>query len=106
MTGKLIKSPGKGQAIEMLVDSEDHKIEIIGPMTSVTGYPLASKNPSLEYLRNYLHLRPRTNFIPAMARVRNALAMATHQFFQELGFIYVHTPIITASDCEGAGEMF
>ena len=69
-------------------------------------YPLNAKRPSLEYLRDYLHLRPKTNLIPSMARIRNALAMATHSFFQELGFIYIHTPIITASDCEGAGEMF
>ena len=65
----------------MVVDDPSHKVEIIGPMESVDGYPLASKNPSLEYLRNYLHLRPKTNYIPAMARVRNALSMATHQFF-------------------------
>ncbi len=69
-------------------------------------YILSGKRPSLELLRDHLHLRPRTNLIPAMARTRNALAMATHEFFQKLGFIYVHTPIITASDCEGAGEMF
>ena len=69
-------------------------------------YILSGKRPSLELLRDNLHMRPRTNLIPAMARTRNALAMATHEFFQKLGFIYVHTPIITASDCEGAGEMF
>lgn len=69
-------------------------------------YIFASKKPNLETLRNYLHLRPRSNLIPSMARLRNALAMATHQYFQELGFLYIHTPIITANDCEGAGEMF
>lgn len=69
-------------------------------------YIFASKKPTLETLRGYLHLRPRSNLIPSIARVRNALAMATHQYFQELGFMYVHTPILTANDCEGAGEMF
>lgn len=65
----------------MLVDDPAHQVEILGPMETVEDYPLSSKNPSLEYLRNYLHLRPKTNYIPAMARVRNALSMATHQFF-------------------------
>lgn len=69
-------------------------------------YPLAKKKQSMEYLREIAHLRPRTNTIGAVARIRNALAYATHRFFQENGFLYVHTPIITASDCEGAGEMF
>lgn len=69
-------------------------------------YPLAKKKQSMEYLREIAHLRPRTNTIGAVARIRNALAYATHTFFQDNGFLYVHTPIITASDCEGAGEMF
>lgn len=69
-------------------------------------YPLAKKKQSMEYLREIAHLRPRTNTIGAVARIRNALAYATHKFFQDNGFLYVHTPIITASDCEGAGEMF
>lgn len=69
-------------------------------------YPIAKTRHSLEFLRNYLHLRPRTNTIAAVARIRNALAFASHTFFQQNGFLYVHTPIITTSDCEGAGEMF
>ena len=73
---------------------------------SPSDYIFASKNPTLETLRSYLHMRPRSNLIPSVARLRNSLAMATHQYFQELGFVYVHTPILTANDCEGAGEMF
>ncbi len=69
-------------------------------------YPMAKKKQSMEFLREKAHLRPRTNTIGAVARIRNALAYATHRFFQEKGFVYVHTPVITASDCEGAGEMF
>jgi hypothetical protein len=69
-------------------------------------YAIAKKKTSFEFLREKMHLRPRTNTISAVARIRNALAFATHRFFQENGFLYVHTPIITASDCEGAGEMF
>lgn len=107
VTGKLVKSPGKGQPIEILIeDNELHKIEILGENMNFDDYPLSAKNYSLEHLRKFLHLRPKSNYISSMSRVRNALAMATHQFFQELGFIYVHTPIITTSDCEGAGEMF
>lgn len=106
--GKLVRSPAQGQPIEMLVeDPAAHGVEILGANQDVKNYPLGGKKRhTLEHLRKYLHLRPRTNFIASMSRVRNALAMATHQFYQELGFIYVHTPIITASDCEGAGEMF
>ena len=69
-------------------------------------YPLAKKKHSMEFVREKAHLRPRTNTIGAVARVRNQLAYATHNFFQGHGFLYVHTPVITASDCEGAGEMF
>lgn len=69
-------------------------------------YPMAKKKQSMEFLREKAHLRPRTNTIGAVARIRNALAFATHKFFNDNGFYYVHTPIITASDCEGAGEMF
>lgn len=105
--GKLVKSPGKGQVIEMLLNNpEEHSFEIVGSNTDQKNYPLMGKYPSLELLREYLHLRPRSNIIGSMTRVRNSLSMATHQFFQELGFLYIHTPIITASDCEGAGEMF
>ena len=73
---------------------------------SAGAYPIAKKKQSLENLREKAHLRPRTNTIGAVARIRNALAFATHEFFQSSGFLYVHTPIITTSDCEGAGEMF
>ena len=69
-------------------------------------YPIAKKKTSYEFLREKMHLRPRTNTIGAVSRIRNALAFATHRFFQENGFLYVHTPIVTASDTEGAGEMF
>lgn len=69
-------------------------------------YPIAKGKLTLDYIRDYLHLRPRTYTIEAVARVRSALAFATHKFFQERGFHYVHTPIVTASDTEGAGEMF
>lgn len=69
-------------------------------------YPLAAKFHKAETLRQYAHLRPRTNLISAIARIKNNLAFATHNFFQQNGFCYVHTPIITTSDCEGAGEMF
>jgi len=74
--------------------------------TDAAQYPLAKKKQSFEFLREKAHLRPRTNTIGAVARIRNALAYATHKFFQEQGFLYVHTPIVTAADCEGAGEMF
>ena len=107
VTGTLIKSPAKGQLIEMIVnDPTKHKIVILGENQDTKSYPFMGKYPSLELLRQNLHLRPRTNIIGSVARARNAMAMATHQFFQELGFLYVHTPLITASDCEGAGEMF
>ena len=69
-------------------------------------YPMAKQRLPLEFLREKIHLRARTNVIGAVARIRNALAWATHSFFQSNGFKYVHTPLITASDCEGAGEMF
>ena len=105
--GTLVKSPAKGQLVEMLLnDPEHHRLELLGSNLDAKTYPLMGKYPSLELLRNCLHLRPRSNFFGAMTRVRNALAMGTHQFFQELGFLYIHTPIITTSDCEGAGEMF
>jgi asparaginyl-tRNA synthetase len=100
-SGKIVESPGKGQSIEMQAD----KIEIIGECDPEE-YPLQKKRHSFEFLRTIAHLRPRTNTIGAVARIRNGLAYATHKFFQENGFIYVNTPIITAADCEGAGEMF
>ncbi|OGN57049.1 MAG: asparagine--tRNA ligase [Chlamydiae bacterium RIFCSPHIGHO2_02_FULL_45_9] len=99
--GKLIKSPGKNQALELRAS----EIEIIGPCNAEK-YPLQKKRHSFEYLRTIAHLRPRTNTQGAVLRVRNALAFATHLFFQKKGFLYLQTPIITGSDCEGGGEMF
>ena len=98
--GVLKASPGKGQAWEMHVD----KIDVTG--TAAADYPLQKKGHSLEFLREIAHLRSRTNTFGAVFRVRNQLAMLVHEFFQNRGFIWAHTPILTASDCEGAGEMF
>jgi len=98
--GKIVPSEGK-QNVELSGTS----LRIVGECAGDT-YPLAKKRHSLEYLRTIAHLRPRTNTISAVARVRSALAGAIHEFFQNSGFIYVQTPLITASDCEGAGEMF
>ena len=99
--GVLSLSPGKGQSIELRAE----RIQLYGPADPAT-YPLQKKRHSFEYLRQIAHLRPRTNTIGAAARVRNRLSFAIHQFFQDRGFHYIHTPIITASDCEGAGEIF
>lgn len=99
--GKLVESPGKNQQLELVASA----ITIIGECDPET-YPLQKKRHTFEFLRGIAHLRPRTNTIGAVMRVRNALAYATHKFFQEQGFLYVHTPIITASDAEGAGKMF
>ena len=99
--GALVESPGKGQKVE--VQAID--VKPIGWADPDT-YPLQKKRHSLEYLRTIAHLRPRTNTFGAVARVRNALSYAIHTFFQERGFIYLHSPIITGSNCEGAGEMF
>jgi len=99
--GRLVASKGKGQKVEMLAT----KVMLLGGSDPTT-YPLAPKEHTMEHLRDVAHLRCRTATISAVARIRNALAFATHTFFQEKGFLYLHTPIITASDCEGAGEMF
>ena len=99
--GKIVESQGGKQSVELAATS----LRIIGTCPSDT-YPLAKKRHSLEYLRTLAHLRPRTNTIAAVARVRSTLAGAIHAFFQEEGFRYLQTPLITASDCEGAGEMF
>ncbi|MDD5032469.1 MAG: asparagine--tRNA ligase, partial [Patescibacteria group bacterium] len=98
--GELIKSPAAGQPFELRAD----KIEIIS--LTAAGYPLQKKHHSFEFLRTVAHLRPRTNTFSAVFRLRSVLAFALHKFFQERGFIYLHSPIITSSDCEGAGEMF
>lgn len=98
--GELVESPGAKQPFEL----KAKKIEIAG--LSSPDYPLQKKRHSFEFLRSIAHLRPRTNTFAAVFRVRSLLAYAIHRFFQEKGFVYVHTPIITASDAEGAGEMF
>lgn len=98
--GKVVKSEGSGQKFEVKADA----IEII--QKADVAYPLQNKRHTFEYLRTVAHLRPRTNTFNAVFRVRSVLAYAIHKFFQENEFVYVHTPIITGSDCEGAGEMF
>ena len=99
--GELVQSPGKGQAVEVRARA----VEVYG-WSSGEDYPLQKKRHSFEFLRGLAHLRPRTNTFGCVARVRNAASMAIHTFFQERGFIYLHTPILTGSDCEGAGETF
>jgi asparaginyl-tRNA synthetase len=101
-TGKLVESGGKGQSFEIQADS----IEVVGWIENPDTYPVPAKRHTLEYLREVAHLRPRTNTISAVTRVRHCLAQAIHRFFSERDYYWVHTPIITASDCEGAGEMF
>lgn len=100
VTGALVASQGKGQKWELVAEN----IEIIG--TADDSYPLQKKGHTPEFLREIAHLRPRSNLFSSIFRVRSRLAFAVHQFFQERGFAYVHTPIITGSDCEGAGELF
>ena len=100
VTGTVVLTPEAKQPLELKAAS----IEVEG--TSTPDYPLQKKRHSVEFLRTIQHLRPRTNLFSAVFRVRSVAAYAIHQFFQERGFVYVHTPIITASDCEGAGEMF
>ena len=102
MTGVVVESPGSGQAYELQVTN----VKIVGLVEDPDTYPMAAKRHSVEHLRELAHLRPRTNLIGAVARVRNCLAQAIHRFYHENGFIWVSTPLITASDCEGAGEMF
>ena len=101
VSGKLIPSPAKGQLVEVKVD----QLEILGD-SDAEKYPLQPKKHSFEFLREIAHLRPRTNTFGAVMRVRHAMAFAVHQFFNDRGFTYVHTPIITGSDAEGAGAMF
>jgi asparaginyl-tRNA synthetase len=100
VSGNLVPSPGKGQNIEL----KAAEITLYGDCPA--DYPLQKKRHSFEFLRTIAHLRARTNTLGAVMRVRNACATAIHSFFQEKGFIWVHTPIITANDCEGAGELF
>lgn len=102
VTGTLVESQGKGQNYEIQVT----EIKIVGLVEDPDTYPMSAKRHTIEYLRDHAHLRPRTNIIGAVMRVRNTLAQAIHRFFQSEGFMWVSTPLITASDCEGAGEMF
>jgi len=99
--GKLVESQGKGQSVEMQLAD----LRVIGTADAET-YPMQQKRHTFEYLRTKAHLRTRTNTFGAVARVRNRICWAIHEFFQQRGFLYVHTPIITTSDCEGAGELF
>jgi asparaginyl-tRNA synthetase len=101
VSGVLVESPAKGQRVELKASA----LTLYGEADAET-YPLQKKRHSFEFLRTIAHLRPRTNTLGAVFRVRNAAAAAIHQFFQERGFLWIHTPIISASDCEGAGEMF
>ncbi|EGY34538.1 asparaginyl-tRNA synthetase [Aggregatibacter actinomycetemcomitans serotype e str. SC1083] len=102
VTGTVVESPAEGQAVELQAE----KVEVTGWVEDPETYPMAAKRHSIEYLREVAHLRPRTNIIGAVARVRHCLAQAIHLFFHEQGFYWVATPLITASDTEGAGEMF
>jgi asparaginyl-tRNA synthetase len=100
--GEIVESQGKGQSLEM----KAHAIEVVGWVEDPDTYPLQPKRHSFEYLREFAHLRPRSNTFGAVGRVRHCLAMAAHRFMHENGFLWIHTPIVTANDCEGAGEMF
>lgn len=102
VTGELVESPGKGQKFEVKASA----VEICGLIDDPETYPMAPKRHSMEHLRQHAHLRPRTNLIGAVTRVRHTLAQATHRYFHEQGFCWIATPIVTASDAEGAGEMF
>src|SRR6184192_2623281 len=101
-TGKVVPSPAKGQPFEMQADA----LRVIGWVDDPDTYPIQPKPHTLEFLRDVAHLRPRTNVIGAATRVRHTLAQAIHRFFDEIGFFWVNTPIITASDAEGAGALF
>ncbi len=101
-TGELAASQGKGQQIEIQATA----IEVVGWVDDPETYPVQPKRHTFEYLREVAHLRPRTNTFSAVARVRDCLAQATHRYFHEQGFYWIHTPLISASDCEGAGELF
>jgi asparaginyl-tRNA synthetase len=102
VSGELVESQGKGQSVEIHADS----VEVVGLVEDAESYPIAKKRHSFEYLRTVAHLRPRTNTFGATTRVRTVLANAIHNYFFERDFHWINTPIITASDCEGAGELF
>ena len=101
-TGQLVESKGRGQSVEVQAKS----IEVIGWVDDPDTYPVSAKHHTFEHLREVAHLRPRTNTIGAVARLRHCLAQAIHRYMSDNGFVWIHTPIITASDCEGAGELF
>ncbi|OGV40036.1 MAG: asparagine--tRNA ligase [Legionellales bacterium RIFCSPHIGHO2_12_FULL_42_9] len=101
-TGKLVASQGQNQSAEIQVDS----LTVVGWVENPDTYPIQAKRHTLEYLRDVAHLRPRTNTLSAVTRVRHCLAQAIHRFFHNRGFYWINTPIITSSDCEGAGELF
>ena len=102
VTGELVESPGQGQKFEI----QASLVNVLGFVEEPETYPMSAKRHSIEYLREHAHLRPRTNIIGAVTRVRNCLSHAIHNFFYENGYNWISTPIITGSDCEGAGEMF
>ena len=102
VSGELAASAGKGQQVEIQADA----VEVVGWVDDPESYPIAKKRHTFEYLRSQAHLRPRTNTFGAMTRVRNTLANAIHNYFHDNGFYWINTPIITGSDCEGAGELF
>ncbi|WP_045046375.1 asparagine--tRNA ligase [Rouxiella chamberiensis] len=102
ITGTVVASPGEGQSFELQATA----VNVVGWVDDPDTYPMAAKRHSIEYLREVAHLRPRTNLIGAVARVRNTLSQAIHRFYHENGYFWVSTPLITASDTEGAGEMF
>jgi asparaginyl-tRNA synthetase len=100
--GELVASPAAGQAVELRAA----RLTVVGWVDDPERYPMQAKQHSMEFLREQAHLRPRTNIIGAVTRVRNCLAQATHRYFHERGFFWIHTPILTGSDAEGAGQMF
>ncbi|KUI99198.1 asparagine--tRNA ligase [Vibrio sp. MEBiC08052] len=102
VTGTIVASPAQGQDFELAATA----VKVVGWVEDADTYPMAKTRHSIEYLREVAHLRPRTNVIGAVARVRNCLSQAIHRFYHEQGFFWVSTPLITAADCEGAGEMF
>ncbi len=102
ITGTLVESAGKGQSVEI----QANDVEVVGWVDEPESYPIAKKRHTFEYLRTVAHLRPRTNAFGAVTRVRNSVAQAVHRYFHERGYVWVNTPLITTSDCEGAGELF
>ena len=102
VTGDVVESKGKGQSVEVQATA----VTVVGWVDDPETYPMAPKRHTMEYLREVAHLRPRTNVVGAVSRVRNTISQAIHRYFHEHGYLWIHTPIITANDCEGAGEMF